>query len=113
MTLAFSTGLDSFSPPEEIGPMFPFDGLTVLFFVIGLALWLGWHAMQIRAESRKMEEERETYEEIGLDRAMFHGASAMLPSEEEWEEAQRRRGAPPPGGAAPGGPERGRPPAGQ
>lgn len=103
MTLAFSTGLDSFLNPEEIGPMFPFDGLTVLFIGIGVVLWLAWHAVQIPAESRENEEAREMYEEIGLDRAMFHGGSALIATDEEWETGRRPAGGHVPGGAPSGG----------
>jgi hypothetical protein len=114
MTLAVTTGLDSFSNPQEIGPLFPFDGLVVVFFVIGLLLWLGWHAIQITGETHENREAEGMYREMGIERAMFHGGSALIATDEEWEEAQRRKGAPPPG-QPPGGeqaPGSGSPPTG-
>ncbi|HSI80038.1 MAG TPA: hypothetical protein VK919_05240 [Solirubrobacterales bacterium] len=109
MTVAWSTGLDSFLNPQDIGTMFPFDGLTVLFVLIGVALWLGWHAVQIRGESGSYDDAVEMYERISLDRAMFHGGSALIATDEEWQTGRRPAGGhaapgtPPPGGRTGGG----------
>ncbi len=89
MTLAFSTGLDSFQNPSEIGPMYPFQDLEWLFVVIAVVLWLLWHALQIRGETAEEHEAVRAYEAIGLDRAMYHGATGLVATDEEWEEAQR------------------------
>lgn len=84
--LAVSTGLDSFLSPEEIGAMYPFPGGEVLFVVVAFLLWLLWHAVQIRGETRENREAQEMYAEIGLDRAMYHGGSALIATDEEWRE---------------------------
>ena len=76
--LAVSTGLDSFSKPEDIGPMWPFEGLEWLFVVIAVVLWLGWHVLQARAETRQQHAAVAAYEQMGMDRAMYHGASALI-----------------------------------
>ena len=89
MIVGFSTGLDSFSNITEIGPMYPFENLEWLFVLIGVLLWLGWHALQIRNETREEQEAVRAYEQIGLDRAMYHGATGLVATDEEWEEAQR------------------------
>ena len=41
----------------EIGPMYPFVGTEGLLVLIGVVLWLGWHVLQARAETRTYEEE--------------------------------------------------------
>ena len=91
--LGFSTGLDSFSNPSEIGPMYPFVGAEWFFVLLGVVLWLLWHVGQVRLENRDNDRAVHTYERIGLDRVMFYGGSADVPSDEEWErrEEQRRR----------------------
>lgn len=107
IVVGVSTGLDSFENPQDIGPLYPFEGLEVLFAVIAFALWLLWHVAHIRAESRENAEGVDLYREIGLERAMFHGGSALIATDEEWEEARRSgttgRTAPPdtPPGAPP------------
>lgn len=91
--LGISTGLDSFSNPTEIGPLYPFVGAEWFFVLLAVVLWLLWHVAQIRLENRDNARAVETYERIGLDRVMFYGGSADVPSDEEWarREEQRRR----------------------
>lgn len=91
--LGFSTGLDSFANPTEIGPLYPFVGAEWFFVLLAVVLWLLWHVLQIRLENRDNERAVQTYERIGLDRVMFYGGSADVPSDEEWarREEQRRR----------------------
>ena len=91
--LGVSTGLDSFSNPTEIGPLYPFVGGEWFFVLVAVVLWLLWHVGQIMLENRDNDRAVHTYERIGLDRVMFYGGSADVPSDEEWErrEEQRRR----------------------
>ena len=42
----------------EVGAIYPFQGGEVLMVIIGAALWLGWHVMQIRRENRELDEAR-------------------------------------------------------
>jgi len=98
--LGVSTGLDSFANPTEIGPMYPFVGAEWFFVLVAVVLWLLWHVGQILLENRDNDRAVHTYERIGLDRVMFYGGSADVPSDEEWErrEEQRRRVATPSAG---------------
>ena len=51
-------GLDSWAVDlAEVGPVYPFQGTEVLMFIVGLALWIGWHIWQIRAENAEIEED--------------------------------------------------------
>ena len=117
MILAFSTGLDSFSNPGDIGAMYPFREADWLFVLIGVILWLLWHVGQIRGETLENEQSRAAVEALGLERVMYYGGSAIVPTDQEWEEAGRHGypgaphlerpplrepGAPPPRGAPPG-----------
>jgi hypothetical protein len=73
-----STGLDSFSNPDSIGPLYPFVGWEVPLVAVGVVVWIGWHVVQTRAESRAYRKAVELYEEIGLDRAMHHGGGGHI-----------------------------------
>ena len=89
MILGFSTGLDSFMNPSEIGPMYPFEDAEWLFVLIAVVLWLLWHVGQISSETRENRESAAACEEIGLERVMYHGGSALVATDQEWEEAAR------------------------
>lgn len=39
----------------DVGAVYPFQGGEVLFAVVGIVLWLGWHVLQIRADNRKYD----------------------------------------------------------
>lgn len=43
----------------NIGPIYPFVGNEVLFWILGLAFWLGFHIWQMRFESRTYKEDME------------------------------------------------------
>jgi len=36
----------------ELGPIYPFQGTETLLWIVGLALWLGWHVWSIRWEKQ-------------------------------------------------------------
>ena len=42
-----------------VGPLYPWVGSEVALWLIGLALWLGWHVWQARFESRTYQAELE------------------------------------------------------
>jgi len=46
---------------SEIGPIYPFVGTEVLWFIVGLGLWILWHVLQIAFEKRTHREELERY----------------------------------------------------
>jgi hypothetical protein len=87
--LAVSTGVDSFVKPGELGPLYPFVGTEMILFGVALFLWLAWHFLQARGETREHREACALYDEIGLDRAMHHGGSALMATEEEWTQSWR------------------------
>lgn len=42
---------------SEIGPLYPFVGSEVLLFLVGMALWIIWHVLQVRTERSSYEDE--------------------------------------------------------
>lgn len=87
--LAVKTGVDSFVDPESLGPLYPFVGTEVMLFGVAFFLWLAWHFLQARGETREHREACALYDELGLDRVMHQGGSALLPTDEEWAEQRR------------------------
>lgn len=77
------TGITSFSDPGSITAIYPFVGLELVMVLALVVLWIGWHVLQVRRESEEAEGAIRTYDEIGLDRMMHHGASARIATEEE------------------------------
>lgn len=47
------TGLESFSNPAEIGPIYPFVGTEVALSIIAFILWIAWHVVTARAENKQ------------------------------------------------------------
>lgn len=45
----------------DIGPMYPFVGTEMIWFLAGLAFWIWWHVVQTKRESRQYEEEIKRY----------------------------------------------------
>ncbi|MPZ63829.1 MAG: hypothetical protein GEU93_21695 [Propionibacteriales bacterium] len=60
------TGLDSFTDPGGIGALYPFQGLEVVFAIVGVVLWLAWHVAQTRGENREYEEALTRYRDAGM-----------------------------------------------
>lgn len=46
---------------SEIGPLYPFVGSEMFWFVLALALWILWHVLQSAIEKRAHREEVERY----------------------------------------------------
>lgn len=46
---------------SDMGPIYPFVGSEVLWFIVGLALWGLWHVLQIIQEKRAHREEVDNY----------------------------------------------------
>ena len=38
-----------------VGAIYPFQGGEVLFVILGLIFWIGWHIMQTRQETEEYE----------------------------------------------------------
>lgn len=46
---------------SDIGPIYPFVGSELFWFIVGLGLWILWHVLQIRGEKRAHREEVKRY----------------------------------------------------
>jgi hypothetical protein len=42
---------------STLGPIYPFVGSEMLWFLLGLAFWIGFHIWQMRAENRTFVED--------------------------------------------------------
>lgn len=42
---------------STLGPIYPFVGSEMLWFLLGLAFWIGFHIWQMRAENRTFAED--------------------------------------------------------
>jgi hypothetical protein len=81
------TGLDSFSDPQNIGPLYPFAGTEIALAVIGILLWIVWHVQQIRTENREYTRATSLYREVGMVRALKQDGTEFVAEEEELREA--------------------------
>jgi hypothetical protein len=86
-----NTGVQSFTDPSSLGPLYPFVGTEVLLVILGLVFWIGWHVIQTRGESKEYKEASRLYREVGLERAMHDGGSGHIASEEERKIAEVNR----------------------
>ena len=55
------TGLQSFSNPADIGPIYPFVGMEVPLAIIGFILWIAWHVVTARGENQQWDELDDRY----------------------------------------------------
>jgi hypothetical protein len=46
---------------SDIGPIYPFVGSEVFWWILGMALWILWHFIQARREDQVYEEEVRKY----------------------------------------------------
>ena len=54
-----------------VGPIYPFVGSEMLMVILLVALWIGWHIVQLRRESRQMDNEARTLRQgDALDRTL-------------------------------------------
>jgi hypothetical protein len=42
---------------KDVGAIYPFQGLELLFVILGLIFWIGWHVIQTRQETETIETE--------------------------------------------------------
>ena len=52
-----STGIESWTPVKEITALSPFAGSEVLFTIIAVVIWIGWHVWQIKNENNSYDEQ--------------------------------------------------------
>ena len=58
-----ATGVQSFNNPGEIGALYPFPGTEVALAIIGIVLWIAWHWLQNREETREWDHAVEAFDE--------------------------------------------------
>jgi hypothetical protein len=78
-----NTGVTSFASPGELGPLYPFPGTEVPLAIIGIVLWIAWHVLHHRGETREMEEGSELFDQVGIDRILYHGSAGRVATPEE------------------------------
>ena len=52
-----STGIESWTPVKEITALSPFAGSEVLFTIIAVVVWIGWHVWHIKSENNTYNEQ--------------------------------------------------------
>lgn len=53
-----STGLETWTTNlSELGPLYPFSGAEMVLALIGVAIWVIWHIVQMKREGKLNEEE--------------------------------------------------------
>ena len=77
-----STGLSSFSNPQEIGALYPGAGCEWVMVIVLFALWVLWHVYQMREENKEYRDALKIYEEVGMERAM-HRATGEIATEDQ------------------------------
>ena len=71
-----ATGLvDNWVNVDAFGPIYPFVGTEGLLAILGIAFWIIWHIIQLKAESREFKEDVSNINSRG-------GVSAVLDAEE-------------------------------
>jgi hypothetical protein len=58
---------------STVGPIYPFVGTEMLWFVLGMAFWIGWHVWQIRAENRTFAQDMQRLRDAGDIEAALEG----------------------------------------
>jgi len=78
-----STGIETWNQNLlDIGPMYPFAGSEMLWFLIGLATWILWHVLQARMENKVYDEEDHVFtDKAKLATAMEISAAQTLVEE--------------------------------
>lgn len=58
-----STGIETWNQSMlDIGAMYPFPGTEMIWVIIGLATWIGWHVIQFKSENKIYAEEEKSFE---------------------------------------------------
>lgn len=94
------TGLDSFTNPQDIGALYPLQGLEIPLAIGGVVLWILWHVKQTREENRDYDEALDLYRRVGMERAMHFGGSSRIATDEDIEQVRLQEVEPDTGEAA-------------
>jgi hypothetical protein len=78
-----STGIETWNQSMlDIGAMYPFPGTEMIWVIIGLATWIGWHVIQFKSENKIYAEEEKSFENKDkLQAAMKLSAAETLDEE--------------------------------
>jgi hypothetical protein len=49
----------------DIGPIYPWVGLEGAMVIVAVVVWVGWHILQIRMESRRLEDQARALRQSG------------------------------------------------
>ena len=61
-----STGaVDNWLNVDSFGAIYPFAGAEVLFAIVGIALWITWHVLQVRKENEEFRKDIENINSMG------------------------------------------------
>jgi hypothetical protein len=66
-----STGVESFGSLHELGAIYPFPGSEGLLVLIAFVVWIGWHVVQLRNESKEFEIEHEELKDKAHNASVF------------------------------------------
>ena len=77
-----STGLNSFSNPQEIGALYPGVGVEWIMVIVLAVLWVLWHVFQISGEEQEYREAVKLYDQVGMKRAMHHSTGEIAREDE-------------------------------
>jgi hypothetical protein len=77
-----STGLSSYSNPQDIGALYPGEGMEWLMVIVLFVLWILWYIFQISAEEKEYREALKLYEQVGMKRAMHHSTGDIAREDE-------------------------------
>jgi len=76
-----TTPIDSWTqaPLESLGPIYPFVGTEMAWFVVGIVAWIGWHVLQVRMENRSTETiRRRLHDREALRTAVRNGHESLV-----------------------------------
>ena len=62
-----------------MGPIYPFVGSEMLWFILGLAFWIWWHILQTKRENKLYEEEVKRFGGADSLRKIINGESPENP----------------------------------
>ena len=77
-----STGLSSYSNPQDIGALYPGAGVEWIMVIVFFVIWVLWHIFQITGEEKEYREAVKLYEQVGMKRAMHYAAAAIAREDE-------------------------------
>ncbi len=64
-------GYDSWAVDlAEVTAIYPFQGTETLMWIVGLALWLGWHIIQAKAENAELSERENAHENKSAEKSI-------------------------------------------